>query len=732
MKISAITLFNTKLDSLYQNVICPVTDNYTNHIDITSKYHDMLHNDINIFSGLLGSSKKRYTFGNPRGCVVNDDLSVIIKLEVIDSDINGYNYAEILDTENKYHYYFIEKFSRDNSLTRPLTVLLLKYDSWANSLDKIRISDIYGQLENGHIKRVDGIENNKPIFKNINIENGEQNYTYYPDFSSERYKVLYYKVIASEPKNEDKVFSVYSETINVKDINTSQTELFSITGRQIKSFFDYKYSASVFYIPVALIDTNDMSLVDTTTTFTTADITINFNNTQLFTTSVTTNKNPNYFFPKIYNSYIQDCYLTFYAPISYTISETLQSISVIFNCEGHRTADFSENPTGDLILGYVDVDGIRSDTSNEYMINNFFDNYFVDSEELHFKDINPFTGINSGTLNKEINAKLSTSYYSRPLSRYFLRVNDDIIDFPYMSKINDVNNDIKFIISYDSISPKLSITNSVPYPSSFQYIRKNQSVTYAIDAKDDYLIRNGSQFNIDKGIAKLNKISTLSNDVFGIGATIAGGVSQSINDTFGIISGIANAYITGGAKGIGNYLGNALTFQANMGKSLVNLVIDKYMGDLNIKKFDAKLSDLANTPSTPANSDFGQGDLLADLIYIIKGVQRNDITKDSIIHKEFRYGHNQSIFSNVNDIVNTYFDFKQFSNIDLNVYGIPDVCRKELQSIFRRGLTIHYIRENYKTDNAFIKGMSPTQIVNVDKEFRTDNNYKNAIGGITI
>ncbi len=724
-----IYLYKTKLDKLYSNVICPIQSNYTDYTpnDIKDRYFYLIDSSATFGEGY---DKTTIELDTARGLKIYNDNSAVLTIKYAREDVKKFNYVVMTDTNNTKVFYFIDNIiSLNDNPSNPSCSVHLKYDSWANNLDKIRGNSIFGTLNNGHIKNFE--YNNTIKSLNVNIENGEQPYSYTNKFGTPRddgYRILYYKMIANESKNEEIVsvgaFTIKEDTASIVVTTSDGVVLPDITTifpppYKTKSFFDNIYGVSVYYIPVKLYnkDLIDLGATEDVVFRSHFDIprTESTMGVDFGEHTFTYKHEDSVDLFQIFNSYTKNCYLTYYAPFDFTVSKEDDKWCVDFiDCDMNIVTDFSDNIDVPVISHLNTLVG--TDTHGAVINNRIVENYFYNNgmkRRLRYDfNLNNYDSLVSGDDNFDKNDKCSTSHYKEPLKSYLLKINDDIIDLS-SNKYNEL--DFTVTVNLDTVTPKVSIIGNVsPFAQSFAYLTKRQDVSYSIDALDDYLIRNGAQLAISKDIAKISKRKIVTS-----------GVLDTIKDSISSVVNVANSKSTGEA------IANGVIGVIDTAENITSLVSDSKIAQRKIDLFNAKEKDLSNTPSV-SNGDFGEGDLYADLIYVIECKQLNDITAKSIISKEFRYGQNQLLFVNANEIVSTYFDYKQFSNIDFITTGIDGVSMDELKAIYKRGITIHYVRTNYKGDNALAKGISPDNIVNVNKEFRIDQNYINANGGIVI
>ena len=123
MKIKKLTLYKTKLDYDYNNVI----DSGKNY-ELTKKEYkenilDAFYSPLSIYNGDAKSGREK-----------DGELTISIARDY--ETLRNYNYA-VIENANGFNFYFITSIDGENDSETPITFLSLKRDAWSNNIDII-------------------------------------------------------------------------------------------------------------------------------------------------------------------------------------------------------------------------------------------------------------------------------------------------------------------------------------------------------------------------------------------------------------------------------------------------------------------------------------------------------------------------------------------------------------------------------------------------------------------
>lgn len=121
MKIKTLTLYKTKLDANYNNVIDTGNDTYLDNTTFKTQVLDVYYNNIVLYDANAKSGQE-----------VDGILTVRITKDY--TELLNYNYVCINNGSKNYFYFITNMFGVNDSET-PITELTLKRDAWANNIE---------------------------------------------------------------------------------------------------------------------------------------------------------------------------------------------------------------------------------------------------------------------------------------------------------------------------------------------------------------------------------------------------------------------------------------------------------------------------------------------------------------------------------------------------------------------------------------------------------------------
>lgn len=145
MKISSLTLYKTRLDANYNNVIDGGRDDSFTNTSLKELVFDAFYSPYVIYNNnnLIKSVKE-----------TDGMCAISIAKEYSDIMSNGYNYAIIYDGE-KYFYYFIMGMESLNDGDSPSMFISLKRDAWCNNIEYFtnHVEDDFNNVVRSHFPR---------------------------------------------------------------------------------------------------------------------------------------------------------------------------------------------------------------------------------------------------------------------------------------------------------------------------------------------------------------------------------------------------------------------------------------------------------------------------------------------------------------------------------------------------------------------------------------------------
>lgn len=121
MKIKTLTLYKTKLDAEYNNVIDTGVDTYLNNTTYKTEVLDAYYNNIIFYNGDVKSGQEN-----------NGILTIRITKDY--TELLNYNYV-CINNGNKNYFYFITNMIGLNDSENPITEITLKRDAWSNNIE---------------------------------------------------------------------------------------------------------------------------------------------------------------------------------------------------------------------------------------------------------------------------------------------------------------------------------------------------------------------------------------------------------------------------------------------------------------------------------------------------------------------------------------------------------------------------------------------------------------------
>lgn len=123
MKIKKLTLYKTKLDYDYNNVIDSGKNYELTKREYKENILDAFYSPLSIYNGDAKSGREK-----------DGELTISIARDY--ETLRNYNYA-VIENENGFNFYFITSIDGENDSETPITFLSLKRDAWSNNIDII-------------------------------------------------------------------------------------------------------------------------------------------------------------------------------------------------------------------------------------------------------------------------------------------------------------------------------------------------------------------------------------------------------------------------------------------------------------------------------------------------------------------------------------------------------------------------------------------------------------------
>lgn len=584
MRVESVTLYKTPLDNNYTNII-DIEDNTSNVFQSYVKCLDEFYKPLKV----VLSNVKSIKIDNKKGIIIlNYDYLTL----------RNYNYINI---NNKF-FFITSLTSLNDSETNPSTQLIIEWDSYGNNIEILHRNNIKNNYIANTITRHRSRfrYDKKPIYyKNENI--GEL-----PTIETEIYeprilfaKITFNKDIETLPTTETdgvKAFEIENPPLVSNDITIASYDKFF--SRENITPLNNRYT---IYVPLGLfrlgelveayvrinnekdiLYTDGNKNVEVRVTY---DLST-FNNKDKFKLPLTS-YDLNYSFGSKDLIYVDSIEYTYNSPYFYNVDDnniiTFDNPLLFLKTDTLKYFDAYES----------NILGLNQTNIIPFLgkVNSFvgYENIDSDSRTFYYDNKNNYVRFNKGIEDIEIDYNIRFDCdYNSSLDVYDNYDKDcdpkmNIYPFKYITLIIGTE---KFIISpekfYDyiytiridnsSLQPYFSLLCNRSYILNKRGLPINNSgsISYTINALDDYLIRNGNQKETSIQLSKLNALVNLLTTPM-----------VSFNKK-GKINSI-------------NYSGMVQPFTSVLG---------------TVSMQDALEKDLRQTPSTVVKSDYAENDLI--------------------------------------------------------------------------------------------------------------------------
>lgn len=676
MKIDEIRLYKTPLDPEYKNIID--FNNYNSNISPIGMYYSMIDN--------FYSTDKVVISSVGRSLKINNKMTSINIFKSY-SEIIDYNYM-IIKSENRYFYFFIlGLYSENDNELNPSCMLTIKWDAWANNIDKFTNTNIQSLINQRHMDRFD--ENRTPIWRKNSNEVDLKHFNTISDIN-DRYRVLFVKLSLNKTGDGDNI----KDPLNIIDIklkgnvfaqlddyNTAEDGL-KIENRKLKdsSLLIDKQNRYILYCPLALYDVFEQKYVDAF--FNSDNLYFNAtferellsgkdirNGTGIITGGSFSSYVNNILKYHIYGAdtmYIDNLDLTFHSPVAYTVTnnevffeaplfELIMDLGVplytFINIEsgkvGTITVEIDDSAT--QVTGVYDVI-IPSIYFDDKVVYNKVDTFDYKTKIGLQEQITEYSFLAQGQYNFYIEPKM----YMYPYKYISLYFNNK---FNIISPtIKNGNTPFKIYKNYNSNQPRILISEGTNNEVIYEYVNNAGTLSYSVRALDDYMLRNGAVKDVALGFGTL--LSQLR-----IGDNIANGISSMYT----------HQYMKGA-----QHFSSALQEQIS---DIGNWVIE-YQNRKQLSKTPASISS-----ASFAEDDYDYQDRE---IYLISSISENTDMFNAFLKNYYLYGYEYNNVDNICYNSRLYFDYIKTINCRLNI-SMNNDDREEIENIFNNGVFKNHI-----------------------------------------
>ena len=652
--ISNVRLYKTPLDTNYSNVIdvnldeFNITHEFQLSIFIKEEIFDKIYSFINI--NTYNKSIKKD--------LLNSTLVVNKHIE----NIRDYNYCIITYDEGLILFYFITNITSENdNKDNPSSSLNLVYDVWTNNLYKILKGEIIGKVNTRHYDRIKSVNDGEISYYFRNLDIPQLDHKISKVSLDNRYKVLFciYEFKSTEILNDD---IVRTFTTNVDDTDVYISAFDSV-------FID-RYDKNLLYFPIGVLDTETLSFKEGTFTgkdfYYTSTV---FNSYSIKSKSFEYKKEIEFPVINKLTPNVAKIYLSYYSPFIYNIDENfnVEFDCVLIGCDDKPV--LSPHPDKILPLDFTNVDNYTTLRGFEEYRNQFFKKLYTDYFDVYDVNLNDLIEDN----NVE---EPQLNYY--PFKFYSLSINKE--QYPLVSSSPN-DNYLYITMDYKTFQPHLEITqdNKHIYSPQGFYLSTNGSLSFSVDALQDYLIRNGSQEKTAINISKMRSgIKSLENMLKSLGSIYASA--------------------TTGFKG-DRYTGS---------RTSMNDVLEPLYKE---EMYKSKIDDLSNTPDT-YNCEYGECDILfQNRLQCYKyEVDKNNPLYLQAKNKFKYFGYSIENTENVNSVINrTHYDFIKCDTINSNLM-LPTIIKSMIENIFIRGVYRNHFRKNISFNLNFNKDITNNEV----------------------